>query len=378
MPGNVFISYRREDTAGYAGRLYDRLKAAFPGRVFIDVGEILPGADFVQTIEQHIAGCAALIALIGANGTAHDRLQDPSDFVRLEIASALKRRTTAIPVLVGGGKLPPAATLPEDIQPLLRHQTISITDEDWDHGCERLIHALQAAIGPARKQSKPALRWGAAVAAAVVLVLTLVLALFLKGRIPGPAANTSQGPPTTMPETMRGARDYDKSVAKGYDNAAQKMDEIANKIGGAGNAPAPNAQATPANRQSSTVQSPQFTYGTWTLNDAVDKDGHHWDNSTLKITSQSPAPDGLLLEGFFEWIDNGVPVGIEYVSGHYVAAHRQVILEGHSVKNMPGQAITEGSYSAVLSEDERSLSGGTWGSVAGRQAGVPGQWRATR
>ena len=91
MPGYVFISYRREDTAGYAGRLYDRLKAAFPGRVFIDVGEILPGADFVQTIEQHIAGCAALIALIGANWTAHDRLQDPS---RLRAAGNRKRTET--------------------------------------------------------------------------------------------------------------------------------------------------------------------------------------------------------------------------------------------------------------------------------------------
>ena len=75
MPGNVFISYRREDTAGYAGRLYDRLKAAFPGQVFIDVGEIPPGADFVKAIGEHIEGCAALIALVGNNWTAHDRLR---------------------------------------------------------------------------------------------------------------------------------------------------------------------------------------------------------------------------------------------------------------------------------------------------------------
>src|SRR5271165_5136871 len=151
MPSNVFISYRREDTAGYAGRLYDRLKTAFPGRVFIDVGEIPPGADFVQTIEQHVEDSAALIALIGANWTAHERLQDPADFVRLEIASALKRGISVIPVLVGGGKLPPAATLPEDIQLLLRRQTISISDEDWDHGCERLVGALQAVVDPVSK-----------------------------------------------------------------------------------------------------------------------------------------------------------------------------------------------------------------------------------
>ena len=237
MPGNVFISYRREDTAGYAGRLYDRLKAAFPGRVFIDVGEIPPGADFVQTIEQHIAGCRGLIALIGGNWTAHDRLQDPADFVRLEIASALKRSITVIPVLVGGAKLPAATMLPDDVQPLLRHQTISISDQDWDHGCERLVQALQAVAGPARKESYMATRWGLALTVTVVVVLAVIL--FWKVRTTAPPATTTQATPTNMPETTRAATEYDKSVAKGYDNAAQKMGEIANKIGGAGNPSAP-------------------------------------------------------------------------------------------------------------------------------------------
>ena len=242
MPGNAFISYRREDTAGYAGRLYDRLKSAFPGRVFIDVGEIPPGADFVQVIEQHIEGCAALIALIGNNWTAQDRLHDPADFVRLEISSALKRNISIIPVLVGGAKLPAAATLPEDIQPLLRRQTISISDEDWEHGCERLIQALQKVIGPARKRSKLALRWSLAVAGASVVV-ALALVLFLKTRSVQPPVNTSQATPANMPETTRAASDYDKSVAKGYDNAAQVMGDIANKIGGSGNAHVPTITA---------------------------------------------------------------------------------------------------------------------------------------
>src|SRR5262249_24749724 len=164
VTGNVFISYRREDTAGYAGRLYDRLKAAFPGRVFIDVGEIPPGTDFVQAIEQHIEGCGALIALIGPSWTAHERLEDPADFVRLEIAGALKRDIGVVPVLVGGAELPAAARLPQDIQPLLRRQKISISDEDWDHGCERLIEALQAVVDPGSKRTKAAGRWNLALA----------------------------------------------------------------------------------------------------------------------------------------------------------------------------------------------------------------------
>jgi len=233
MPDNVFISYRREDTAGYAGRLYDRLKAAFPGRVFIDVGEIPPGTDFAKAIEKHIEGCAALIALIGKNWSASDRLQDPEDFVRLEIAGALKRDISVIPVLVGGAELPNAATLPEDIQPLLRRQKISISDEDWEGGCERLVRSLQTVLGPPRKPSNSALRWGLALSVAVVLALAVVW--FWKSRMAGPAPTTSHAPPTTMPEATRAATDYDKSVAKGYENAAKKMGDVANMIGGASN-----------------------------------------------------------------------------------------------------------------------------------------------
>jgi hypothetical protein len=237
MPGNVFISYRREDTAGYAGRLYDRLKAAFPGHVFIDVGEIPPGADFVKAIEKHIEGCAALITLIGRNWTAHKRLQEPNDFVRLEVSGALQRDITVIPVLVGAGKLPAAAMLPEDLQPLLRRHAISITDEDWDHDCERLVEALEMVLGPARKRPKTARRWGVALAIAIVLVLALFLLrqATRSGQPPAGPAPTA----ANMPETTRAAADYDKSVARGYDNAAKVMDDLANKIGGAGSTSAP-------------------------------------------------------------------------------------------------------------------------------------------
>jgi len=230
MTGNVFISYRREDTAGYAGRLYDRLKAAFPRRVFIDVGEIPPGADFAKAIEKHIEGCAALVALIGKNWGAGGRLQDSGDFVRLEIAGALKRDISVIPVLVGGAELPAAKTLPQDIQALVQRQKISISDEDWEGGCERLVRALQAVLGPTRKKSHTATRWGLALAAAAVLVV--LIALFLKARNRQPAASAAQTTPANMPETTRAAADYDKSVAKGYDNAAKVMGDIANKIGG--------------------------------------------------------------------------------------------------------------------------------------------------
>ena len=240
MQGNVFISYRREDTAGYAGRLYDRLKASFPGRVFIDVGEIPPGADFVKAIEQHLEGCAALIALIGDHWTADDRLHDPADFVRIELATALKRDIGVIPVLVRAAKLPAATTLPQDIQPVLRRQAISISDEDWEHGCERLILALQSVVGPARKQSKTARRWGLALAVATLLGVLVSLGLFYRSRNPaGPASTHSALTQTPSPEATRAATEYDKSVAKGYENATDVMSKIAGQIGGAGQALGP-------------------------------------------------------------------------------------------------------------------------------------------
>jgi len=262
MPGNIFISYRREDTAGYAGRLYDRLRAAFPGRVFIDVGEIQPGADFVQTIEQHIEGCTALIALIGANWTAHDRLQNTADFVRLELSSGLKRNASVIPVLVGGATLPSAAALPEDLQPLLRKQAMSISDEEWDHGCQRLIEALQTVVGSA-EQTKKAGRWNLALAFTTKRwVLTfalgtmglLAVAPVLYLRTQKPTQIATGAAPANMPETTSAAREYDKSVAKGYENAAKVMDDLANQIGAAGKSATPTITSiTPTKGRSGTL-----------------------------------------------------------------------------------------------------------------------------
>ena len=91
----IFISYRREDSAGYAGRLYDRLAGHFGAdRVFMDVEGIEPGVDFVDAIESAVASCEVLIVIIGNEWLAADaagkrRLDDPKDFVRIETAAAL-------------------------------------------------------------------------------------------------------------------------------------------------------------------------------------------------------------------------------------------------------------------------------------------------
>src|ERR1700722_18928452 len=119
MPG-VFISYRRDDSSGYAGRLYDALVAHF-GRdlVFIDIDSIRAGENFADVIDKRIAACSIVAVLIGKSwlksfdDQGNRRLDDPHDFVRLEVASALGQKIPVIPVLVGGAKMPRPDDLPE-------------------------------------------------------------------------------------------------------------------------------------------------------------------------------------------------------------------------------------------------------------------------
>ena len=109
MAGGIFISYRREDSAGFAGRIYDRLASRLNReRVFFDVDGIPLGADFVRVLSDQVAGCDALVAIIGKdwssskNDKNQRRLEDPDDYVRIEIETALQRDIPVIPVLVGG------------------------------------------------------------------------------------------------------------------------------------------------------------------------------------------------------------------------------------------------------------------------------------
>ena len=166
MP-DIFISYRREDTSGYAGRIYDQISAHF-GRdhVFMDVAAIEPGVDFVDTIDKKVGTCDALIALIGKNWlTIKDeqnqvRLGRPGDFVSVEIAAALNRNVEVIPVLVGGAKMPVQRELPESVQLLSRRQALEISDVHFTRDVGDLIEALKNPAGArgahSYKWSKPA------------------------------------------------------------------------------------------------------------------------------------------------------------------------------------------------------------------------------
>ena len=152
--GGVFISYRRDDTAGYAGRLYDALAAHF-GRdlVFIDVDSIRAGDNFVDVIDRWIASSSVVIVLIGKTwlnsaGAHGRRLDDPHDFVRLEVASALRQKIPVIPVLVGGAKMPAPDDLPAPLAPLAQINAIEIFDQLFRDSVRHLIEALRPFVYP--------------------------------------------------------------------------------------------------------------------------------------------------------------------------------------------------------------------------------------
>ena len=145
----IFICYRREDSGGYAGRLYDHLIRHFgKGQIFMDIDAIPVGQNFVDVIDQRIGSCDVLIALIGitwmnaTNRRGQRRLDDPADFVRLEIEAALKRKIPIIPVLVGGARMPAAQELPGEIAHLAYLNAFEIYDRMFDESIARLVAIL--------------------------------------------------------------------------------------------------------------------------------------------------------------------------------------------------------------------------------------------
>jgi hypothetical protein len=190
---HILLSYRREDSAAYAGRLADRLREHFGAdQVFMDIDTIKLGEDFVRAIETSVQSCDVVIAVIGrtwataADASGRRRLARPDDFVRLEIATALRRDIRVVPALVGGAVMPEAQDLPDDLAPLARRQSLEISDGRFHHDVDRLIQALSEIRGVPRADETGASttgpspqtgsRWrpsGRTMAAAAVALLAL-------------------------------------------------------------------------------------------------------------------------------------------------------------------------------------------------------------
>lgn len=150
LDGNIFMSYRRDDSADVVGRILDRLNASFADReIFRDVDDIPLGVDFKKYIGEAVAGAAMLLVAIGPRWAAatpdgSKRLDDPNDFVRLEVEAALERDIPVIPLLVGGADVPGVGDLPTTMRSLALRNGIPIRpDPDFDHDVGRLIKGLE-------------------------------------------------------------------------------------------------------------------------------------------------------------------------------------------------------------------------------------------
>lgn len=174
----IFISYRRNDTEGEAGRLFDDLVSEFgENSVFMDVAAIEAGRDFRKVIDESVATCGVLLAIIGKSwvdakdDAGHRRLDDPTDFVRLETASALRRDIPVIPILVRGAKMPRTEELPEDLHDLAYRNSVELTHARWNSDLQLLVEALRRQLKLQKTGPVPAANdTGAAPADAVKLV----------------------------------------------------------------------------------------------------------------------------------------------------------------------------------------------------------------
>jgi hypothetical protein len=148
MSGQIFISYRRDDSSAWAGRLSDHLVTNFPrSQVFMDVGNLDPGVDFVEAIETSVSRCEVLIAVIGKRWLVDEegkhRLDNRDDFVRLEIATALKRNISVIPVLVDGALMPRSTEIPDDLKPLVRRNALEVSHDRFLFDSGRLTNTIK-------------------------------------------------------------------------------------------------------------------------------------------------------------------------------------------------------------------------------------------
>ena len=154
--GGIFVSYRRSDSQGEAGRLFDDLVKHFDEHtVFMDVSAIEAGRDFRKAIEEGVTKCGVLLVVMGPEWlNAKDergtrRLDDPTDFVRIETSVALRRDIPVIPVLVRAAKMPSAEHLPDDLKELAFRNCMELTHARWKSDIQLLIEALRRLLGDA-------------------------------------------------------------------------------------------------------------------------------------------------------------------------------------------------------------------------------------
>jgi TIR domain len=190
----IFLSYRRGDVGGYAGRLADALLQRLGAKsVFQDVTTIAPGQDFTAVLDRALDDCDAVLVVIGpgwlgaSTPQGAPRLFEDGDYVRLELARALRRDVRIVPVLVGGASLPAATELPDELRELAQRQSVVLHDETWHQDVEGLLRGLRGEPAVTTRRNR---RWMVAGAVAAALVAVGAGAWWLG---PGSSAGSGTG-----------------------------------------------------------------------------------------------------------------------------------------------------------------------------------------
>jgi hypothetical protein len=336
---DIFVSYAHQDR-DWVARFAESLHKAGGFDIWWD-HNILPGEQFDDAIQSAMDGTCCVVVVWSKASVV-------SRWVKTEAREAA-RRNILVPVSIEG------VTPPLEFRSF-ETADLSVWRSEPDHeNFRELTEALRAAIAKnagaqhEQREHPPTDREASAGVAragtrrtyaigGVIAGVLLIIALIGAGLFKKPASTSTASSPTRA-----------------------------------------LAATTPSDSSSAVV--PKLAYGVWTLHDAIDDDRNNWNNSVIKFTSQEEVADGLALRGTFSWrLDNAL-VGTEEFTGHYVTATRQLFLEGTSVKDVPhpGPArLAMGSYSAVVSADERALVRGRWGQSAQSEPGVLGRWEATR
>ena len=260
--GYIFISYRRDDSAGYARAIYDQFVQHFSTeRVFIDVDAIEPGLPFDEALERAVGKCDILLAIIGRRWldqqeSTSSRLHDPNDFVRLEIAAALSRNVRVVPVLLDGASMPTEQQLPEPLRALARRNAIEVSNSRFKSDVARLISAVSKALGEPASSAPmrypfggtSTLHWIIGALAVVVLSLLIYVQFPTRDRKPPaesmPAEKNEPSPSkavNSLQTTEKSKSDGSLSRKNGLSDADGRASSFVNKE------KEPNDQAPEAN-----------------------------------------------------------------------------------------------------------------------------------
>ena len=152
----IILSYRREDSAGVTGRIFDRLTQEFgTDRVFMDIDSMPAGVDFHEHLQEILADCGALLVVIGKSWRSQRkgqpaRIMDPDDWVRIEVETALERSIPVVPLLIDGASLPVRDQIPETLWPLLRRNALPVdSGRDFHAQLSRLVRDMRLQLDPA-------------------------------------------------------------------------------------------------------------------------------------------------------------------------------------------------------------------------------------